>query len=440
MGSPKITSPEELIRVYPALKSIGADSENFWLWREDHRFTIGDYLHLPDIVVKKLTEHRSRLASTHYVHISMQYPGMVAFTPDETMGKADRQVRTKFGRYLKNDSGLELSDPAIAELGALLRSQMAPAELQIAESADDMVEVYRQGPRSCMSKGGCEFDYDELKPARVYAAGDIAIAYVEREGSITARCVIRKDNQEYMRVYGDDLLLIEALKKTGYTSGSTLEGCRLRVIEYEDGYIMPFLDGEATQVSLSNKNGKKYFIITDSGDYEATTTSGLVGAEKHTWHCGYCQETADEDEACYVESVKAYVCDGCLNNSFVYAYTGRDQEWLEQASSDIAGSYNHDYYTYDALSFHDLIHIDDEIYLLDDCVVDALTDEYIYVNNATEYLESEGGDTLYTADTDALVFSDELDAHILKADATQNDDGDWVFTQTTLPEDKTNAA
>jgi len=35
----------------------------------------------------------------HFLHISTDNPGMVAYTPDDQYGKADRQVRQKFGKY-----------------------------------------------------------------------------------------------------------------------------------------------------------------------------------------------------------------------------------------------------------------------------------------------------------------------------------------------------
>jgi ketosteroid isomerase-like protein len=270
MGSPKIQSRQELIDHYADQPeyhnaAINSGDHNWWETRERIRLDDGTYSDLPDSVLEYLRYLGQNIPAVHFCHVSMAFPGMVAYTPSADYGKQDRQIRTKFGKYLRNNSGLTLTEPQIAEVSAMLRSCMAPADLLFARTEEEIAMVYDKGPRSCMGGEGRVYDHD-IAPVRVYASPDCGIAYTVRDDRIVSRTVVRFDRMEYLRTYGDEIALEAALKDAGYTQGSTLEGCRLKMVEHNGEYVMAYLDGDDQSVShYTDQDGKQWWIVDSHG-------------------------------------------------------------------------------------------------------------------------------------------------------------------------------
>ena len=64
-----------------------------WQCREVGRFDDGTYQRVPWAADDAYPEH--------YVHVSVDAPGMIAYTASAEHGHLDRQTRTKPGRYLE---------------------------------------------------------------------------------------------------------------------------------------------------------------------------------------------------------------------------------------------------------------------------------------------------------------------------------------------------
>ena len=137
----------------------------------------------------------------HFAHVSLENGAMVAFTPDEEHGKADRQVRIKPGPYLERYFGSRiLTGAQIRELVSEFSVRYEGLTFKLAKTPFEMKVIYVFGPNSCMSHGLDKYPHTRRRhPVEAYAGPDLAVAYLpatdgngnEIEGTSTARCVCR---------------------------------------------------------------------------------------------------------------------------------------------------------------------------------------------------------------------------------------------------------
>src|ERR1019366_4929676 len=94
--------------------------------------------------------------SDHYVHLSITETetDMVAYTPSDAYGIADRQGRLKLGRYLKKTFD-GLSDAEIQGHVTALKSALAlidkPAELHFATDIPTINRIFETEMKACGS-------------------------------------------------------------------------------------------------------------------------------------------------------------------------------------------------------------------------------------------------------------------------------------------------
>ena len=438
MGSPKLDNRADFLAWAQdtdyADYAGESNDQNWWEYREDIRFYTGAYSRIPAEIASKLdTEYGQRINDKHKIHVSIENPGMIAYTPNPDQGLQDRQIRTKFGRYLKNASDLELSDPAIADLGSMLRNMMQPADLLIARSESEIAMVYDDGPRSCMGGEGRCFDHD-IAPIRVYASPDIGVAYTMRDSRIVSRSLVRFDRMEWIRVYGDETAIIPALELAGYTEGSTLEGCRLKQVCHNGEYVMPYLDGEDTGIDHYTDPEGSWWMVVGCGEYTADDhETGYLDGDQDRGYCDSCEESCDQEEMVYIDSEDRSVCNGCAEYNYSHVYTGRHTELLRSDHDDICGEYEGDYYTLESLDYHDLVYIfdDGEIISIDDAAQDEFSGEMIQKINGYEYTDQHG-DPAWKLDKDQIVFSKDADSMLDRDHATQLSCGAWVADDSDL--------
>jgi len=442
MGSPKLDNRADFLAWATTtpygIKAQDTTDQDWWMMREKIRLLISDYTALPTEITDKLWgSHSVNLNADHHIHVSIDNPGMIAYTSNPDQGLQDRQIRTKFGRYLKNNSGLSLSDPDIAELGSMLRNMMQPSDLLIARSESEIAMVYDEGPRSCMGGEGRVYDHD-VAPIRVFASPDCGVAYTMRDDRIVSRALLRMDRMEWIRVYGDETALIPALKRGGYTEGSTLEGCRLKKVMHGGEYVMPYLDGDDNGIDDYSDSDGSWWMVVSHGEYTAEhhETGMLEDDEEDRGYCDSCEESCDQESMVYIDSDDRSVCESCAEYNYSHVYTGQYTELMRSDHDDILGEYNGDMYTMESLSYHDLTYIfdDGEIIALDDAAADEFNSgEMIQKINGTEYTDQHG-DAAWTLETDQLVWSRE-DSTLLDRDhAAQLSNGAWVADDSDLIE------
>jgi hypothetical protein len=307
-----------------------------WEIRESCRFLDGEYKWLP---WHQEGWWRGSIAfRDHYAHVSNDDPSKIAYTPSERHGIEDRQVRVKPGRYLNKYFSNTLGPQEIQFWAGKFAGENEQLELKFAHTPDEIERVYKEGPHSCMK---ADFS-SPVHPARVYGAGDLAVAYLEDEEHITARCVVWPEKLAKSTVYGDDARLGTALVNAGYSSDNRFTGAKLLAIEASSGFVAPYIDG-----GYHVEYDGDYLILGSTG-IPCNSTSGIVGA----FCCPRCEEYEDEDSSVYVNGAGESWCESCYEN---YAFhcehcqeshpqgdevwiEGEHEAWCEDCASDDAFS------------------------------------------------------------------------------------------------------
>lgn len=313
-----------------------------WRARERLRFLSGHYSEPVWRREPFWVAHVATLAPDHFVHISRDDPAMLAYTESAAKGELDRQTRVKPGRYLKKVFGDVLTDQQIAFYAEWWAKGSRPVkhidgELSFARTESEVLSVYADGPRSCMHGEDC---------VRVYAAGDLAIAYLHNaERGVFARALCWPDRKVFGRVYPspdrwdedgfdscDDSraaqeALFGRLKADGYASieenRQGFNGARLLAVGgYGSGtFVMPYLDG-GYGVDFHGD----HFTMSSCGEHRCDSTDGEISVHEYT--CDQCDEGCDEVYTLHTRWNSAYgwasgeisVCESCEERSGFYCH------------------------------------------------------------------------------------------------------------------------
>lgn len=278
-----------------------------WRERERQRFLDGTYIPVP------WSNHAGGYPAIpdHFVHMSVEEPGKISFTEDSDKGAADRQTRMRPGRYLERFYG---GDDGGGWNNAVDKRQYwtnecarlyDPCDVHFAKTQDDIVRVYLNGPRSCMSRPAKY--YVDGHPTRVYAAGDLEIAYLKSqddESRIVARCVCWPAKKVYSTIYGDSVRLEAGLEKLGFheDNGGELYGARLLAIECGNGYVVPYVDNYS-QLAVRGE-----YLVISYGDIDAQVTEGISGDINR---CERCNDVMSDEDSYYVEDIGVSWCETC---------------------------------------------------------------------------------------------------------------------------------
>lgn len=305
-----------------------------WHERETMRFTSGYYLPVPVTVYKPYP-------AEHFLHLSTTATeqDFIAYTPSDQYGQADRQVRLKFGRYLKKFFP-EMSDHAIQSYVTELKSALAiadnPATLHFTTERETISRIFETRMCTCGSSyDSCMYDkftHLDVRPYHVYAdSPDVAVAYVTSgaDNDIISRSVVSTKDKVWVRAYSiasgdndaDCGTLKELLKQAGYTKGE-LTGNRLTKVEWPSGEVMlPYIDNGGAHV---RDEGKYWEVVEDGeGDWEADNTDGTATSCSN--RCETCNERQDDCECSYCECCETHSRYGCNNCSFCEVCEGCEQ-------------------------------------------------------------------------------------------------------------------
>lgn len=312
---------------------IADDAERVaWQTREQDRFDNDTYAPTPwdcrELCDITAGCWRCDLSRRHFPHLSINHPGLIAYTPNDEYGIADRQLRVKPGKYL-TEFAPHLSQAEIDWFVGAVKAHDG-RRYAIATSAADIRAVYENSAvSSCMAHDADAFRSDGIHPVEVYGDSDLAVAYLGSLSYVTARCVIWPEKKIRTRLYGDETLRA-LLDGDGYRSGN-LDGARVRAIRCSRGYAMPYIDA----ADGADLDGKYFFL--GSGDYSTKETTGIAGeVERHYCQRDGCDNMISEDD-CYCSSCDedrfycgqcnedtwdgytevadgTYVCDSCARN------------------------------------------------------------------------------------------------------------------------------
>ena len=271
------------------------------------------------------------LFNDHYVHISFLDPTAIAFTEDPVKGEADRQTMMRPGKYLQKF--LAAGPSGVIEHGPLKGREPQISKMQVAYyadwhltgkrpenddvlaftyDADEMVRLYEEGPESCMMGKGWSREHH---PVRVYAAGDLALAYMtSASGEVVGRALCWPARECFGRVYPTPNSetdreryneLMSRLKTKGWTSinedNTIFDGARLQVLNARYGSVlMPYLDNEYGVREVC-RDGKSWWVM-DHDEPHQDNTDGTLASSEPDWTCEYCESgfNDDHENACSV--------------------------------------------------------------------------------------------------------------------------------------------
>jgi len=291
------------------------------------------------------SQNISYLFWLHRVHVSLMNPLQIAHYPTLKHLRDGREVVTKLGKYLttfKDFIGItetEIKD-AVEKYNAIVASRTG-WEVRFIEStdADGFVRIYS----NCLA-GSCMKGMDAV---RVYAHDKsvIRLAYIQSlAGEILARCIVREDLKQYVRIYPDangsteGKYLQQYLKANGYTHGN-LDGCLLQMIEHEDEddiFVAPYIDagvdgngseGSAQSGELVDIDDKTYIEINTHGELSLTMTNGYTDdvENEDESECDDCGDIEHNDNMSYTTHGD-YVCRHCCENNYSYAWINNNTQ------------------------------------------------------------------------------------------------------------------
>lgn len=251
-----------------------------------------------------------------------------------------KRVKGKPGKMIKKMFP-DIPDAILEKIVDSYRKKFSGAGLKLksGESADDFKHAYShdradmQNPRttcerkslacSCMRHA---FDHLPHHPAEAYASGDFRMCWVEdKSGRIAARAVVmikrggkEIDQPKFGPIYGVSEpamdLIAHAMSKIGaeFADDGDWKNARLESIEYQGGYIAPYLD-----ISPRNlQDDGQYLRITRNGEIDASDYSGLLNSSGD--ECCDCGHHYDSESEGYRDDNGNTYCDECYYNRFTY--------------------------------------------------------------------------------------------------------------------------
>ena len=327
-----------------------------WQFREAARFAMNTYKRVP---WHKTEWWQAMEQDLHlYAHVSLANTEQMAFTQSDAHGKTDRLTAMKPGKFLRKYADKYLAeniksrgltyllkedgtvlDQTISTLAVEFAAANEVYDVEFASTPEDIVQVYLDGPNSCMSHF-LSFYESPLHPTYVYGAGDLSVAYLRRDDEITARVLCWPAKKEFLNTfYGDEGRLRPALENMGWDETYDFSGARLLKIPHGGEYVMPYLDGEQGIEDCGD-----HFEISGSYSAEmiADETHGLIGCGGSCDNCGegrgtytiageewcescyedfsaYCEDcdaNFHHDDVRYVDSVGGGVCTGCIDRFY----------------------------------------------------------------------------------------------------------------------------
>ena len=339
----------------------------------------------------------------------------VAYTQNERKGMDNIQTVTSLGKYLTRHFP-QLPDHEIRNTVA----SYSVTGCKIVYTIAEMIDALQRGPHSCMRWGdGSRIDID-THPYKVYDPRlGWGMAVREEGGEIIGRALVyeRDDIKKFVRTYqrpssscnysqADDNLNAW-LRDQGYEHASDWEGCLMR--HYDGGRngnpLAPYLDGGIKDVDAIVREGNKYLIVKEHGEYRFEHTDGSCSDNSDRDTCNDCGTSIDEGDGYWVNAGEdEIVCQHCCDNNYYYAYGRRGNQ----------------YYVYHSNTVHVGDEVYDEDYLEDNDIVSVPDGEYIHRDDAV-YVESEG--EYYHQDDERVCYDDYNNEYALRDELVQLEDG-----------------
>lgn len=288
-------------------------------WRGDmaKRLSSGELLPLPE-------KWDLEPLKDHFAHLAKIDNSKIGYIETEEHGIIFKVTVLTPGRYISRFYP-DVDDNKRRHLIAAIDPS---GEVYYAWTPEEIAEVYKTGPESCMDG---DHDFDDLPcwPTEPYGAGDLAVAYTKnKHGNVQSRAVCWPAKKLYGRLYGDCQRMEAAMKAEGFQTfrerndaignnkSFSFIGAKLLKIPSETGneheYVMPYFDDIKVAIDMGD-----HFLTAEKGEEGQTWVSS--GSSSHG--------VATLQRLCPKNKTAAPV------TSFRFVH-GVDQEWCDAAVYD----------------------------------------------------------------------------------------------------------
>lgn len=312
--------------------------------------------------------------------------GMISYYMNVKDAIRDKRTVGKLGKFIRKTCK-DLTDADIQKIvGDMTGSNL---ELCILTDEDDIREAYYDINSSCM--GGSKVVVGGIHPSAVYAdTPDVAVGYIEGVG----RSVLNMIEKTFYSIYGDVSRMVPKLNAAGYTSNNVgLSGCRIRQVEHHGEIIMPYLDGEQ---EVYENTGDSEFYYVGGGDIHVGCADSVYG-RLNGRVCDCCGSSVSEEEMTYVECDDRMVCQNCIENEYVIAFTFRHtQDYVPAGDYDlIFCELSGEYYTdVETLNYHGYVVAEDTGEIIHDCEAIVTEDGYTVEEDYTMMYNVDSAEAL----------------------------------------------
>ena len=354
----------------------------------------------------------------------------------------------------------ELDHKAIIQLTDQYLQEFAPREftIHVSKEADDFRRAYagEQSPnenidttpfRKHLAHSCMRYDFDNLPmhPAEAYASGDFTIVYATDQNNLVAgRCVVYTAEQPPQAgpIYGVSEQAIDCIQQRLEAMGTDMTGCaswrgaKLRRVEYDGGFIGPYLD--LTPQSLDDMGD--HLVVASRGEIDASQYNGVLGG--HHTQCCQCNERLSEDEYWYSEHTSEHYCESCYYDEHVYCDYLGDTVHTDQTIVCWRVGYGGQH---ESVQVYEVIVNDGDVFVectdneywhIDDAVFCEHQQEFISPDDIGDYFTSDWDGELYHNDQRCdLVNGETVSKYELDEDGNiwqKNDDDEWEPVQEEL--------
>ena len=401
-----------------------------WIVREVERYPLHSVIEAAVLLARPYDWQQLFL---EWPHVSQGDRSKIAYTQNEVKGQKDIQTVTSVGKYLNRH--FDLPDHIIRDL---VSRHGSSARFQLVHTTAEMIYHLHRGPKSCMvwDKGN-GIRCDDGVSRHPYEAYDPKYGWhmaVRIEGDVTmgralcmtspmdgvkyfVRSYLRPSNESSYSQTDDGM--DTWLKEQGYTKESYWrDGEKLAYHPARDAFLAPYLDGGERHVDVNEH--ERWLVIDSDGSWICENTGGYPTndeEDENSFDCEDCGDRTSDDDGYWIgRGEDTRVCRHCVENSYVYAYGRRgDQYYVHQDNAVYIDSQSEHY---------------DMNYLDDNEIVELENGEYAPMDEAVEI----NGDW-YLMDDERICRFEDTDEYGLTEDGWQcaqscnwytDDCTDWV--------------
>jgi hypothetical protein len=190
------------------------------------------------------------------------------------------------------------------------------------------------------------------------------------------------------------------LREQGYTKeGYWRDGEKMAYHPARDNFLAPYLDGGERRVDVNEH--ERWLVIDSDGNWICENTGGYATndeEDENAFDCEDCGDSTSDDDGYWIgRGEDTRVCRSCLEDSYVYAYGRRGNQYYVHQDNVVYIDSQSEHYDQDYLSDNEIIELE--------CGEYAPMDEAVEINGDWYLMDDER--ICRTEDTDEFLLVDD---------------------------------